>query len=94
LEHVLPENPGKNWPDIEAAIHSTYYRRLGNMALLAATLNRDIGNDPFAEKKKVLASSDYQLTKEIASQVSWRPSEIEDRQQRLAALAVQAWPLR
>ena len=52
LEHVLPENPGKNWPDIEAAIHSTYYRRLGNMALLAATLNRDIGNDPFAEKKK------------------------------------------
>ena len=94
LEHVLPENPGENWPDIEAAIHSTYYRRLGNMALLAATLNSDIGNDPFAEKKKVLASSDYQLTKEIASQVSWRPSEIEERQQRLAALAVQAWPLR
>ena len=93
LEHVLPEHPSNNWPNIEAAIHSTYYKRLGNMALLAATLNRDIGNDSFDEKKPVLESSDYQLTKEISTEKVWSPAEIEKRQDRLSQLAVKAWPL-
>ena len=93
LEHVLPEHPSNNWPDIETAIHSTYYKRLGNMALLTGTLNRDIGNDPFGYKREILALSDYQLTKEIADEQVWGPAEIERRQERLSQLAVKAWPL-
>lgn len=94
LEHVLPQHPGVNWPGIESAIHSTYYKRLGNMALLAGTPNADIGNDPFDEKKEVLRESDYQLTKEIAAEQVWGPIEIEKRQHRLSEVAVKAWPLR
>ena len=93
LEHVLPQHPGANWLDIEAAIHSTYYRRLGNMALLAQTPNTDIGNAPFGDKKKVFAASDYHLTKEIATKQDWGPTEIEKRQLELSGLAVKAWPL-
>ena len=93
LEHVLPQHTGDNWPDIESAIHSTYYKRLGNMALLPGTPNKDIGNDPFDEKKQVFELSDYQLTKEIVIEHVWGPAEIEKRQDRLAELAVKAWPL-
>ena len=88
LEHILPQHPGDNWPGIEAAIHSTYYKRLGNMALLAGTPNKDIGNDPFDEKKKVFELSDYQLTREIMIEHVWGPAEIEKRQNRLSELAV------
>ena len=94
LEHVLPQNPGDNWPGIESAIHSTYYRRLGNMALLAGKPNRSIGNDPFEEKKRVFEASNYRLTEEVATERVWGPAEIEKRQGRLSELAVRAWPLR
>lgn len=94
LEHVLPQNPGENWPGIESAIHSTYYKRLGNMTLLAGSLNRDIGNDSFDDKRKVFESSEYQLTKEIGAEAAWGPAEIEKRQAGLSELAIQAWPLR
>ncbi len=93
LEHVLPQNPGINWPGIEAAIHSTYYRRLGNMTLLKGSLNSNIGNDPFIEKLKVFGSSEYELTMEITAEQTWGPAEIEKRQARLSKLAVKAWPL-
>ena len=93
LEHVLPQHPGVNWPSIESAIHSTYYKRLGNMALLAGTLNTDIGNHSFNEKRKTFKTSDYRLTKEIALKQMWGPPQIEKRQDRLSELSVKAWPL-
>ena len=93
LEHVLPQNPEENWPDIESAIHSTYFKRLGNMALLTATINSDIGNDSFEDKKDVFNESEYELTKEIATEHVWGPAEIEDRQERFSKIAVKAWPL-
>ena len=94
LEHILPEKPGGNWPGIEATIHTAYYKRLGNLVLLAGTINKDIGNDAFEEKKEVLKSSEYQLTKEVACMSMWSSAEIEQRQARLSELAVIAWPLR
>ena len=93
LEHVLPQRPGANWPGIEAAIHSTYYKRLGNMALLAQTPNANIGNAPFDDKKQVFAASEYHLTQEIATELVWGPAEIEKRQDRMSELAIEAWPL-
>ena len=93
LEHVLPRSPGANWPGIESAIHSTYHKRLGNMALLPQTPNADIGNAPFDDKKKAFEASEYYLTQEIATEPVWGPAEIEKRQSRLSELAVRAWSL-
>ena len=93
LEHVLPQRPDENWKGIEPAIHSTYYKRLGNMALLQSSSNSELGNAPFEEKKKVFALSTYRLTKEISSEQDWGPTEIENRQERLSELAIAAWPL-
>ena len=93
LEHVLPQHPGENWPGIESAMHSTYFKRLGNMALLAQTPNADIGNSAFDDKKQVFEASDYILTQEISTEQTWGPTEIEKKQSRFAELAAKAWPL-
>jgi Protein of unknown function DUF262/Protein of unknown function (DUF1524) len=94
LEHVLPENPGTNWPNIDAEVAAAVYRRIGNMVLLKATPNAIIGNKSFAEKKATLkAVSGYLLTLQVAKKPSWGVKEISERQARLAALAVQTWPV-
>lgn len=93
LEHVLPENPESNWPEIEAEVASAYYRRLGNLVLLKATKNSLIGNSTFADKKPLLKLSEYKLTSEVAANRTWGIREIQERQANLAKLAVATWPL-
>jgi hypothetical protein len=91
LEHVLPENPGENWPELTAEIADAYARRLGNLALLSTKKNNEIGNAPFVEKRKILVASEFLLTKLIGDCQAWGPSEIEARQARLAELALSVW---
>jgi hypothetical protein len=94
LEHVLPENSGQGWPNLDPTIVRAYYKRIGNMVLLLASPNAAIGNKPFSEKKGTLLESTYQLTREVGTSDVWGPKEIEERQKRLAQLAVETWPLR
>lgn len=91
LEHVLPENPGKNWPDLAPEMAEAYARRLGNLALLSVKKNTDIGNETFAEKRKTLSSSEFVLTKAIGDCERWGPAEIDVRQAQLADLALKVW---
>jgi hypothetical protein len=93
LEHVLPENPGSNWPGVDSEIAEGFRRRLGNMVLLPHTKNSKIGNKSFTEKRKVLRASSLQLTSDVGKEKSWGVKEITARQQKLAALAVKTWPL-
>lgn len=93
LEHVLPENPGAGWI-IDPEIADAYWRRIGNMVLLKAGLNADIGNKPFNDKKAVLKASAYILTRDVAASATWGPTEIAARQAKLAKLAVETWPLK
>ena len=93
LEHVLPENPGNNWPHIEPGTAEAYYKRIGNMVLLQSTKNSIIGNSTFADKRDVLKASGYLLTAEVGKKASWGPKEIEAQQKKLAALAVETWSL-
>ena len=94
LEHILPENPEGNWPDFDANTAAAFYRRLGNLALLQAKKNALIGNSNFAEKRRILKDSVFILTSEVRKLSMWRPRQINERQERLADLAVQTWPLK
>jgi hypothetical protein len=94
LEHILPENPQDAWPYIAAETATAYYRRIGNMVLMQATMNSIIGNRPFGEKRSVLEDSPYELTKMVGKYDSWGPTEIEARQRTLAKYAVGTWPIR
>lgn len=91
LEHVLPENPGNNWPDLTPELADAYARRLGNLALLSTKKNTDIGNESFAEKRKALSDSEFVLTKAIGNCEKWGPTEIDARQAKLADLALSVW---
>lgn len=93
LEHVLPENPNSNWPELIPEVAEAHYRRLGNMVLLQAKKNSQIGNKSFAEKRPVLAASSLVLTSQVGKKKKWGVVEISARQRELAKLAVKTWRL-
>lgn len=95
LEHVLPQNPDSAWDalllkDTELGKRST---RTGNFCLLPPGVNKDLGNATFDKKKKTYSESDLLTTKQLAKYIEWTSSEIDDRQQWLAARAVAVWRL-
>jgi hypothetical protein len=95
VEHILPRNPSNDWEDVVArhpSFSEEYTYRLGNICLLTA-VNRRIGNAGFGVKKKVYAESELVLTQEVSQSERWTPTEVENRQKRLAKLAVAQWRL-
>jgi hypothetical protein len=93
LEHILPEEPTKNWADFEAETVGIYSRRIGNLALLLAKSNSDLSSSDFKTKKAVYKDSPYELTRMIAKFPAWTKKEIAERQKTLSDLALKAWPL-
>lgn len=93
LEHVLPEEPKKNWPEFDEETAKIYVRKLGNLALLLAKSNSDLGSGDFKSKLTVYKESPYVLTRQISDAKSWGPTQIRERQKGLADLALKAWPL-
>jgi hypothetical protein len=94
LEHVLPQNPGANWPGVSPELAAVFAYRLGNMVLLRKSENESLGNGDFLSKKPVLSASSLQLTKSVGAAGGWGPEEIRQRQSKLAKLAIQVWALR
>ena len=93
LEHILPQSPSAEW-DIDSDTLKANYRRLGNMVLLRASENELIGNEGCDKKRPVLAMSDFSLARQAAAYSMWTPEQITDRQAKLAALAIETWPLK
>jgi hypothetical protein len=93
VEHILPEHPEDNWPNIDKDMASALHKRLGNMVLMQASKNSLIGNSAFSEKKKVLKESAFALTSEVAKESRWEAKQIKERQAELAKLAVETWPI-
>jgi hypothetical protein len=91
LEHVMPVNPKKGWEHIPADDATLNYRRIGNMVLLQASKNNELGNKPFPEKRPTLKASPYLLTKMVGQKSSWDIADIDERQWKLAKLAVETW---
>jgi hypothetical protein len=92
LEHVLPQNPSQDW-DVTEDVALGYFRRLGNLVLLQATTNSEIGNQPFVAKKRYYRESAFYLTSMVAKEREWGIVQIKKRQQYLSDLAVKTWPL-
>jgi hypothetical protein len=93
LEHVLPRNPSEAWSELNPDIAAAFAKRVGNLALMKERMNTLVANDGFAEKQPHLAASDYELTAQIGQQEEWGIEQIEERQKKLALLAVKAWPV-
>jgi hypothetical protein len=93
LEHILPEEPGDNWPQFTEDDVKTYSRRIGNLALLLAKTNSDLKSSKFETKRAVYRESPYELTRMVAQKAHWTKDEIVARQRTLGEYALKAWPL-
>ncbi len=93
LEHVLPENPGENWPNITADMAGALYKRMGNLVIIQAKKNTLIANSPYEVKKPVLLASAFILTQSAGQPDEWGEDEIAVRQKKLATIALKTWPI-
>jgi uncharacterized protein with ParB-like and HNH nuclease domain len=94
LEHILPitlnETWSKSWSDDDAR---AYQNRIGNLALLAVKKNSSIGNESYTVKKIEYAASSFRFTKEAAAFTEWSKKSIDDRQIKMAKVAVKVWSI-
>lgn len=92
IEHVLPQNPQANWEAFtdEEADALTY--RLGNMTLMQAGANKDLGNTSYAAKRPVFEQSGFAITRKLATDhAEWTPERIAVHQNWMAAQATAVW---
>lgn len=94
LEHVLPRSPDKNVWNLDDDTIARLSHRIGNLALLAPADNSNRGNDSFKKAKVYYAKSPFRLTQDLATYGDdWGESQIDDRQRKMADLAVKVWPI-
>jgi len=95
LEHILPERPAENaWPHFSEEERKAYTKRLGNMLLLKQRMNVKLRSSAFSSKRDIYAKSNLLLTRNVAKSNEWTKEAIEERQNFLAELAVQAWKIK
>lgn len=92
LEHVMPKEPSREW-NVDPEVAAANLKRLGNIVLLQASKNVGLANFGFAKKREELRNSTFIITSSVAKYCDWTPQEIDDRQAKLAKLAVTAWPI-
>ena len=94
LEHVLPTTPDSAWLKLftEDEMRS-YQKRIGNLAIMSSKLNSTIGNGCFEEKKEHYKESAFLFTKEIATEDTWSKDSIDNRQRKMAEVAVKHWSI-
>jgi len=92
IEHILPERPEAGWELFDEHRHEAAVYRLGNMTLMNAGKNRDIGNAQYRDKIDAYEKSEFKITKKIADQYDeWTPDTIDARQQWMARQAGSIW---
>ena len=93
IEHILPENGNEHYlSDFPQAIHDSVVYRLGNYTILEETKNRECNILPFADKKEIFQTSQYEMTNGI-SNPNWTPNSIDSRQEWLGNQANAVWRL-
>jgi hypothetical protein len=93
LEHVLPESTEGNYPQFTSEEHAALYRRLGNLALHAKKLNSSNKSVAFKDKKASYDGCPFVFTSQLAKVEEWTKELIKERQDKMAEMALKAWPI-
>lgn len=92
IEHIMPKTiRSSSWPGIDKETHEKYLWRLGNLALLDDKLNKKSSNHSFKDKKEIYKKSLIKPNQELANYNEWSPKQIEERQKKLANIALKIW---
>lgn len=94
LEHILPESPEENWPEFTDEQVAEFVFRLGNLTIMEAGQNRDLGNVGFDNKQQVYSQSPLEITKKIALEnTGWSVDRLAERQRWMAKQATSIWKM-
>lgn len=102
LEHIMPQTIDTkkskaefgDWMSYlgeDAALHSEYLTRLGNLTMLGKKLNIVASNNPFEAKKVEYEKSEIATTRELAGNTEWGLKQIDNRTIELATKATELW---
>ena len=92
IEHILPESADENWGDFNNEQINRSIYRLGNLALLESTLNREAGVKSYQDKKEILSKSNCHSTRLVPENYkNWDENKISARQRELSKLAKSIW---
>lgn len=92
VEHVLPQNPETGWDVFTDEEAAALVYRLGNMTLMQAGANKDLGNSPYPAKQAVFEQSGFAITRKLAEDhAEWTPERIAAHQNWMATQAAAIW---
>jgi len=105
LEHIIPQTITTkkskeefgNWEEYlgpnSIVKHKKYVDLIGNMTLLAGSLNIQAYNNPFGKKKSSYRNSSLAITKKLANQSDFKFYHIEKRGKELTEKAIRIWTI-
>ncbi|MGL4760012.1 MAG: DUF262 domain-containing protein [Sarcina sp.] len=95
VEHILPRNAKDTYwtSNFKADQRRNYSNKLGNLVLIAGTKNTRLSNKPFTEKVEEYLSKkgQFKITEEVFKNEDWNMNVLEERQNTLAAKALELW---
>ena len=94
VEHIFAESSGRDRfnSDKDYERFEVICNSVANYTLLERTLNRGLGDSPFASKRGTYADSKFPLTRALAESADWSLADADSRLVQLSELAVRAWP--
>lgn len=92
IEHILPQNAPDGWGEFSHDDAEALIYRLGNMTLLHASENRDLGTSEYTQKRHIYQQSRFAITRKLANDHGeWRPDRIAAHQNWMALQATAIW---
>ena len=96
IEHIMPQTLSETWKTDLGSNHDDIYghylHTIGNITLTG--YNPEMSNHPFKEKRDMeggFKDSPIRLNRTLATLEKWSESEIQNRAEELAALALEIW---
>ena len=99
VEHLMPQSWQESWPlenptdEDEIAFRDSRINLIGNLTLVAGSLNSSMSNGPWESKRKALNKhSILLLNKELEGRDQWDEASIDARSAELAEELTARWP--
>jgi hypothetical protein len=92
IEHVLPQNPADGWEAFTDEEADALVYRIGNMTLMQAGANKEMGNSHYPAKRAAFEQSNFAITRKLAEEYAeWTPESIAAHQVWMANQATTIW---
>lgn len=105
VEHIIPQKIKTkkakeefgDWVDYlgdkSELRHQKFVSRIGNLTIVAGSLNIGASNNPFHKKREAYKKSGIKLTQELVKKSQFKFKDVEQRSKELAEIAVDLWPM-